>query len=418
MRRIRVSGGRPLRGEVTVQGSKNSVLPILAATLLTEEPCEIKNCPDLTDVRAALEILEALGCETAYDGQTAVVNPRNARGIEIPDVLMRKMRSSVMFLGAILGRNRRARIGYPGGCELGARPIDIHLRAISRLGGTLIEDGGYIHCRMERYLPQTITLMFPSVGATENVMMLCTLLPGETILVNPAREPEIVDLQNFLNSMGGDIAGAGSDCIRIRGVKRLHGCSYRVIPDRIAAATYVCGMVACGGEIQLHSVEPEHMRLFLAMLQDMGIQIREEKERLWLKARGRPNGIPLIKTLPYPGFPTDMQPLLMAALLKSRGSSVFNETIFENRFRHAGEFLRLGGDVQVEGVSAIVHGVGRLHGADVCASDLRGGAGLVIAALGADGKTEIEGIEHIERGYVSLADAFRNLGGDVSLIQE
>ncbi len=418
MRRIRVSGGRPLRGEVTVQGSKNSVLPILAATLLTEEPCEIKNCPDLTDVRVALEILEALGCQTTYDGRTAVINPSSARGTVIPDVLMRRMRSSVMFLGAILGRNRTARIGYPGGCELGARPIDIHLRAISRLGGSLHEDGGYIHCRMERYLPQTITLMFPSVGATENVMMLCTLLPGETVLVNPAREPEIVDLQNFLNCMGADVIGAGSDCIRIRGVRKLHGCSYSVISDRIVAATYACGLAACGGEVLLDCVETEHMRLFLAMLQDMGIQLREEEERLWLKSRGRPNAIPLVKTLPYPGFPTDMQPLLMAALLKSRGSTVFNETIFENRFRHAGEFLRLGGDVQVEGISAIVHGVNRLHGADVCASDLRGGAGLIIAALGAEGKTQIEGIEHIERGYVSIADSFQKLGGDVVLIEK
>ncbi len=418
MRRITIGGGRPLRGEITVQGSKNSVLPILAATLLTEEPCEIRNCPDLTDVRAALEILESLGCRVAYDGETARIDPGSADGTVIPDDLMRRMRSSVMFLGAILGRNRVARIGYPGGCELGARPIDIHLRAISRLGGSLQEHGGFIQCRMDRYLPQTITLMFPSVGATENIMMLCTLLAGETVVVNPAREPEIVDLQNFLNSMGADIMGAGSDCIRIRGVKRLHGSSYGVIPDRIVAATYACSIVSSGGEILLNQVEPGHMRLFLAMLQDIGVQVKEEENRLWLKFRGRPNSISLVKTLPYPGFPTDMQPLLMGALLKSRGSTVFNETIFENRFRHAGEFLRMGGDVQVEGVSAIVHGVGRLHGADVCASDLRGGAGLVIAALGAEGRTRIEGVEHMERGYLSLAECFQKLGGDVSLAEE
>ena len=418
MRRITISGGKPLRGEIAVQGSKNSVLPILAATLLTQEPCEIRNCPDLTDVRAALEILERLGCRTFYDGETARVDPSSASGTEIPDELMRRMRSSVMFLGAILGRNRVAKIGYPGGCELGARPIDIHLRAISRLGGSLLETGGFIQCRMDRYLPQTITLMFPSVGATENVMMLCALLAGETVLVNPAREPEIVDLQNFLNSMGADISGAGSDCIRIRGVKKLHGSSYCVIPDRIVAATYACSVVSSGGEILLNQVEPEHMRLFLAMLQDMGVQVKEEEKRLWIRSRTRPCGISPVKTLPYPGFPTDMQPLLMGALLKSRGSTVFHETIFENRFRHAGEFLRMGGDVQVEGVSAIIHGVSRLHGADVCASDLRGGAGLVIAALGADGRSRIEGVEHMERGYCSLAECLQRLGGDVSLAEK
>ncbi|MBO5364572.1 MAG: UDP-N-acetylglucosamine 1-carboxyvinyltransferase [Clostridia bacterium] len=418
MRRLNISGGRPLRGELKIQGSKNSVLPILAATLLTEEPCEIRNCPDLTDVRAALEILEALGCRVSFDGQIARVDAGSAAGTKIPDELMRRMRSSVMFLGAILGRNRSAQIGHPGGCELGARPIDIHLRAFSRLGVSLLENGGYIHCHLRQYLPQTITLIFPSVGATENVMMLCALMPGETVLVNPAREPEIVDLQNFLNCMGADVMGAGSDCIRIRGVKKLHGCSYSVIPDRIVAATYACSAVSCGGEVLLSHVEPEHMRLFLAMLQDMGAQIREEGDRLWVKAKGRPNAIPLVKTLPYPGFPTDMQPLLMAALLKSRGSTVFHETIFENRFRHAGEFLRLGGDVQVEGVSAIVHGVNRLHGADVYASDLRGGAGLILAALGADGKTRIEGVEHIERGYVSVTECFRKLGGDVILTED
>ncbi len=415
MRRLTIHGGKPLRGEISVQGSKNAVLPILAATLLTNEVCEIRNCPDLSDVRVALQILENLGCQVSYDGETARIHPEHAYGSEIPDHLMRKMRSSVMFLGAILGRNREACIGYPGGCELGARPIDIHLRSMTRLGGVFQEDGGYIRCRMDRYQPQTITLMFPSVGATENMMMLCACMEGETVLVHPAREPEIVDLQNFLNAMGADIAGAGSDCIRIRGVKKLHGCSFSVISDRIVAATYACSIVAAGGDLILDGAEPEHMRLFLAILRDMGVQLREEGNRLWVRFRGRPGAIPLIKTLPYPGFPTDMQPLLMAALLKSRGSTVLNETIFENRFRHAGEFMRMGGDVQVEGIGAVVHGVGKLHGADVCATDLRGGAGLVIAALGAEGKSRIVGIEHIERGYLSLPECLKKLGGEVMI---
>ncbi len=418
MGRLSIYGGKPLKGQIEIQGSKNAVLPILAATLLAQEPCEIKNCPDLTDVRAAFSILENLGAKITYDGTTAWVDPTEASGSVIPDDLMRQMRSSVMFLGAILGRCGRACISYPGGCELGARPIDIHLRSLSRMGIEIKEDGGYIRCLTRRYIPQTITFMFPSVGATENVMMLSAVSPGETILVNPAREPEIVDLQNFLNAMGADILGAGSDCIRIRGVRRLHGCSYSVIPDRIVTATYACAAVSCGGEISLTRTEPGHLRIFLSVLRDMGVQVREADETLWIKSQGRPAAVSLIKTLPYPGFPTDIQPLLMAALLKARGSTLFNETIFESRFKHAGEFLRLGAEIQIEGMNAIVHGVSHLHGAELTASDLRGGASLVIAALGADGKSGITDADYIKRGYVSIVEDLQRLGGDIQWTKE
>ncbi|MBE5039963.1 UDP-N-acetylglucosamine 1-carboxyvinyltransferase [Ructibacterium gallinarum] len=413
MRELTIYGGKPLAGQLRVQGSKNAVLPILAATLLTDEPCEIRNCPDLTDVHAALDILKSLGCRADYDGHTAVIHPSGAQGTAIPDDLMRRMRSSVMFLGAVLGRCRKACISYPGGCELGARPIDIHLRALRSLGVRLLEEGGYIHCCLEQFVPRTITFMFPSVGATENIMMLCAVSEGETILVNPAREPEIVDLQNFLNCMGADIVGAGTDCIRIRGVTRLHGCSYAVIPDRIAAATYACAAAACGGEILLTGVEPVHMRILLSVLRDMGAEITEEGEQIWMRMHRRPLAVSSVKTLPYPGFPTDDQAPLMAALLKAEGSSVISETIFENRFKHVGEFLRMGANIQIEGLNAIVRGVDRLHGAEVNAADLRGGAALVIAGLSAEGKTVVRQTCYIDRGYEDIAGAFQSLGGNI-----
>lgn len=417
MRELSIIGGRPLEGEVRIQGAKNSVLPILAASLLTDEVCEIRNCPNLTDVQTALSILENLGCRVSYDGKTARIQAANVCGFVIPDELMRRMRSSVMFLGAILSRCGRACISYPGGCELGARPIDIHLRALMRLGTVIQEDGGYIRCSLEGVKPQTITLMFPSVGATENILLLCAVSEGETILVNPAREPEIVDLQNFLNCMGADIVGAGTDSIRIRGVSRLHGCTYGVIPDRIAASTYACGAVACGGEILLTGAEPMHLRMLLSVLRDMGARIAEDEAGLWIRMKRRPLAVPSVKTLPYPGFPTDAQAPLMAALLTAEGSSVVSETIFENRFKHVGEFLRMGADVQLEGLNAIVRGVPRLHGAEVNAADLRCGAALVIAGLCAEGNTTVRQIEYIERGYEDIAGAFCRLGGRVKVVE-
>lgn len=415
--RLKIEGGKPLEGQVRIQGAKNAVLPILAATLLTEEPCYIQNCPDLKDVRAAFAILEALGCRVTYDGDQVTVEAKHLCSHTISETLMRQMRSSVMFLGAILGRCQRACISYPGGCELGARPIDIHLLALRRLGVALKEEQGNIDCSLGGYCPQTLTLMFPSVGATENIMLLCAALPGETRIIHPAREPEIVDLQNFLNGMGAQIQGAGSDCIRIRGVRRLHGCQYRVIPDRIVAATYASAVVACGGEALLTDVEAEHLRLFLSVLRDMGARTEERKEGIFLAASGRPKAVASVKTLPYPGFPTDMQPILMAALLRGEGNTVFHETIFENRFQHAGEFARMGADIRVEGSRAIVCGVPALHGAKVRAFDLRGGAALMVAALSAEGETTLDGCEHILRGYACPVEDFRQLGGTITWME-
>lgn len=414
MQKIYICGGKPLEGLVRVQGSKNAVLPILAATLLTDEACIIQNCPNLTDVAMAFEILKSLGCDVSYDGGTAVVSASAACKAEVSDELMRSMRSSVMFLGALLGRCREACISYPGGCALGARPIDIHLSSMQRLGVDLNEDGECIRCSLKKFIPQKIILMFPSVGATENLMLLCAASKGETLLLNAAREPEIVDLQNFLNCMGADIAGAGTDMIRISGVKKLHGCTYSIIPDRIAAATYACGAAACGGEIVIENAEKQHLQIFLSVLKDMGAETEETGNRIIVRMRRRPKAVPAVKTLPYPGFPTDIQPLLMASLLKAEGTSVFSETIFENRFKHVGEFLRMGADIQVEGMNAIVRGRD-IHAAKVQAADLRGGAALVIAGLSAEGVTEVGNIEYINRGYENIAEAFKRLGGDIKL---
>ena len=416
MSKLMIYGGRPLKGQVRVQGSKNSALPIIAAAMLTDEMCVIENCPDLSDISAALEIIKSLGAEAEFDGHTAVIRAGNADGTVISEALMRRMRSSVLFLGTLLSRFGCACISYPGGCALGLRPIDIHLDSMERLGVKFAEEDGYIKAELKRLVPDTVTFMFPSVGATENMLLLCAVSKGETVLVNPAREPEIVDLQNFLNCMGADITGAGTDFIRIRGVPRLHGCTYSVIPDRIAAATYACEVTACGGEITLTDTEPRHLSMLLSILKDMGAEIETEDSSIRLCMNREVSAVPHIRTMPYPGFPTDMQPLLMAALLKSNGISVFSETIFENRFKHIGELMRMGADIRVEDRNAVIKGVSQLHGADVCAADLRGGAALAIAGMCAEGCTRISNIEYIQRGYEHIDTMFKSLGCDINII--
>lgn len=417
MRRLVIYGGKPLFGTIPVQGSKNAALPILAATLLTDDVCEIRNCPDLTDIHAAIQILKSLGARVSFDGNVVTVCAAGADKAMICDDLMSRMRSSVMFLGPILSRCKQASITYPGGCALGARPIDLHIRSMQKLGVEFHEKGESICARLEQLKPQTVTLMFPSVGATENLLLLCAVAKGETQIINAAREPEVVDLQNFLNAMGAEIRGAGTDVIHIRGVSSLHGCSHTVIPDRIAAATYACATVACGGDVLLTGMEPMHLSMFLAILREMGVETDVQGEQLRIRMCQRPLAAGTVKTLPYPGFPTDMQPLLMAALLKGIGTTMFTETIFENRYKHVGEFLRMGADVQVENMNAVVRGVSELHGAKVEASDLRGGAALAIAGLSARGKTSIGGLSHVERGYENFAENLRALGADAEMIE-
>ncbi len=414
MKELVINGTDRLCGRVKIQGSKNAALPILAATLLTEEECVIHNCPDITDVRAALEILRGLGAAAALEGNTAVVCAKGASGAVIPKELMEKMRSSVMFLGAILSRQGEALICLPGGCDLGERPIDLHIKSLKKLGVEVTEANGCISCKLQHIRPCRINLLYPSVGATENIMLMCASCGREVCVSGAAREPEIVDLQNFLNLMGADIRGAGTDEIRILGRDSLHGCEYTVMPDRIVAATYACA-AACGGDICLSGAEEEHIKTVLAALAETGCEISVHDE-IRIKSNGVLRPIEMIKTLPYPGFPTDVQPMLCSALCTADGVSRLWETVFENRFGYATELVKMGADVTIDGCCARISGVNRLHGALVSAHDLRGGAALAVAALTAEGTTVIDGTKYIDRGYESIERDLKSIGADITRI--
>lgn len=420
MDKLIVNGGRRLGGSLRLSGAKNSVLPILAATILCESECVIRDCPNLSDVKSAFKIIECLGGSARYDEaeRTAYINTKDISRWEIPDNLMREMRSSVMFLGAIIARMHRADISYPGGCELGARPIDLHLKAFRQMGVKINEVHGYINCQADEIKPQRINLLLPSVGATENIMLLCATADGTTVISNAAREPEIADLQKFLNALGADVSGAGTEKIVIRGVQKLHAAEHRIIPDRIAAATYMCAAAACGGDILLENVCPEHIGIIISMLEDAGCKIVIRGDTLRIKRGEALYSIDRIKTQPYPGFPTDAQAPFMSAMCMAAGTAMFTETIFENRYKHAGELMRMGADIKIDGRVAVVHGRGGLLGAPVTAEDLRGGAALTVAALAARGKSEISGISHIDRGYESIETELSKLGGDIIRIKE
>lgn len=412
---LEIKGDRRLSGEIKVQGSKNSALPILAASFLPEGESIIHNCPDLKDVKAGIKILENLGCKCSYNPyeKTALVNPQGAEGSEIPENLMCEMRSSVMFLGAILSRMRTAKISYPGGCELGPRPINLHLKAFEQLGVEIEEYNGYIYCRIDKVKPAVINLQIPSVGATENIMLLCAVSDGETVIQNAACEPEIEDLQNYLCSMGAKIEGAGSSRIVIRGVKKLVPAEYRVIPDRIVATTYICAAACCGGDILLKDVCAKHISQQISMLKDSGLGIELENEDIRVKAKNRISALKLVKTSPYPGFPTDAQALFMASMATADGTTIFVENIFESRYKHISELTKMGADITAEGRVAVVRGCDFLQGARVKAADLRGGAALVIAGLSAFDKTYISGVHHIDRGYENIEKNFQSLGAEI-----
>lgn len=416
---LEIKGDRPLFGKCRIQGSKNSVLPVLAAVLLADGECIIHNCPDLSDVKVAIKILENLGAKCVYvkTERTLYVNSINASGFDIPERLMCEMRSSVMFLGAILSRARKAKITYPGGCELGPRPINLHLKAFKELGVEVEEYNGFIYCSSDKIKPGVINLQLPSVGATENIMLLCAVSNGETVIENAACEPEITDLQNFLCSMGADIKGGGTSRIVINGVKKLRPAEYTVIPDRIVATTLACGAACCGGDILLEDVCPRHISQQISMLKDAGCIIDTYEDSLRLKARERLNALKLIKTSPYPGFPTDAQSVFMSALATADGTTVFVENIFESRFKHITELTKMGADITAEGRVAIVRGCDFLQGAKVAASDLRGGAALVVAGLCAFDKTVVCEICHIDRGYESIENDFSALGAEIKRIR-
>ena len=409
-----INGGRRLNGNLRVQGSKNSVLPILAATLLIHGKCVIHNCPALSDTECTVKILKSLGCKVQRDGTSICVDSTSATGFEIPEFLMREMRSSVVFLGAILGRMGKATISAPGGCEIGLRPIDLHLYAVKRLGVDVEENYGKLVCTVPNGLKGTkITFSFPSVGATENALLACVTAKGKTIIVNSAREPEIIDLCDFLNSCGAKITGAGESIITVEGVKELHGCEHSVICDRIAATTYLVAGAVTGGDIEIQNTVPLHLNSILPLLEESGCDVRVRCKSIRLKAPRRLNRIDKIITQPYPGFPTDAQAPFTTLTSIASGTSVIVENIFESRLKHVPELVRMGAKIRTEGRVAVVEGVERLYGAEVISPDLRGGAALVVAGLCASGTTVVKNTNFIDRGYEDFENNLCMLNADI-----
>ena len=414
MSRLIVNGGNPLNGSIRANGAKNSILPILAATIINGGENIIHNCPDLKDVHSAIAILRHLGCRVDTSGGTIVVDSAGMDRWDIPDDLMREMRSSVIFLGPILARCGKARMTYPGGCELGPRPIDLHLDALSKLGVHIQEEGGEITCECGPLQGRQINLSLPSVGATENIMLCATACQGTTRIVNAAREPEIWDLQQFLQKAGAQVQGAGQHDITIQGgVPTRQPTEHSVIPDRIESATYLCACAAAGGEICVQQTIPAHFAAVTELLAESGCQIQVGGQEVRLRAPGRLHSVRPVRTMPYPGFPTDAQSPLMATLCLAQGTTMFSENIFESRYRHCAELCRMGADIRVEGRVALVTGVDHLTGASVKATDLRGGAAMVVAALAAQSASEITQIDHIDRGYDHIERAFAALGADI-----
>lgn len=412
--RIVITGGRPLCGRVRVAGAKNAVLPIIAASLLTDQPTTLRDVPWLNDVYTACDVIEHVGVATRRQGGDLIIDPSALADVEAPYELVRRMRASFLILGPLLARRGRARISLPGGCAIGTRPIDLHLKGLEALGAKIMIGHGRIEARVADHLHGAhIYLDFPSVGATENIMMAAALACGTTTIENAAAEPEIVDLANFINTMGGRVYGAGTPVIRVEGESELAGSTYSVIPDRIEAGTFMVAAAISGGDIILENVVSEHLKPVIAKLGEAGVEISEETAgQLRVAARTRPRATD-IKTLPYPGFPTDMQAQFMALLAIAEGTSIITETVFENRFMHVDELKRMGAHIKIEGRSAVVRGQPQLQGASVKATDLRAGAALVLAGLIAEGTTEVSGVEHIDRGYIDLDGKLAKLGGDL-----
>lgn len=417
MQKLVINGEKRLSGELKVQGAKNSALPLLAACMLAKGETVLTNCPRLSDVFAAVRILGCLGCRCTFSGDTVAVCADEPCGCCVPEELMREMRSSIVFLGAVLGRLGECILSFPGGCELGPRPIDMHLAALRKMGAAIKEQHGELMCSCPGGLHGAdITLPFPSVGATENIILAAALADGDTVIKNAAKEPEINDLAEFLVRCGAEISGAGTDTITVRGVSELHGCEYSVMPDRIAACTYLTAAAVTGGEIALSGAGAQDMDSFLKVLELSGCSVYTYSDRIFLSGAPRLRAVGTVRTMPYPGFPTDAQALITALLCKAEGTSVIVETIFENRFHHVGELVRMGARIKVEGRVAIIEGTQRLYGANVMAADLRGGAALVLAGLAAQGTTTVSNIRLIDRGYQEIEKALSLLGADIERI--
>ncbi len=414
MPHLTITGGRKLNGTVPLQGAKNSALPILAATLLCEGESIIHNCPDITDVSASIAILRSLGCVCTFSDGTVIVNSSVSDKSVICDSLMSEMRSSVIFLGALLAVHSHAELCAPGGCELGLRPINLHIDAFRRMGAEICEEHGRLNCRAPNGLRGCIIdLPVASVGATENIMIAASTASGETVIRNAAKEPEITDLADYLRACGAHISGDGTTVVTVRGVSKLHPTEYTVIPDRIVAATYMSATAMCGGDIVIDGANESHLVSVLPCFEQMGCTVRCDAHGIRITSNSRISRIGTVRTAEYPGFPTDAQPVLLAAATVADGTSIFVENIFSNRFRYVSELCKMGAHVSVVDRVAVVDGVSHLASANLTATDLRGGAAMVIAALSANGRSTVTKIEHIERGYDNISRSFSSLGADI-----
>ncbi len=412
-----VKGGNPLVGEVEIGGAKNAALGILAASVMTSEPVTIENLPDVRDTAVLIQAMESIGTKVErIDRHTVRVNASNINSMTIDDGYIKKIRASYYMLGSLLGRFRSAQVALPGGCNIGSRPIDQHLKGFRALGAKVEVSRGMISAETEALVGNHIYMDVVTVGATINVMLAATLAVGKTIIENAAKEPHVVDVANFLNSMGANIKGAGTDVIRIKGVEKLHGTTYSIIPDQIEAGTFMFAAAITKGDVMIRNVIPKHLESISAKLIEIGCEIEEFDDCLRVVAARRLSNTQ-VKTLPYPGFPTDMQPQIATTLALSEGISIVTESIFENRFKYVGELLRMGANIKVEGNTAIIEGVEGFTGAMISAPDLRAGAALVLAALVADGFTTIDDIKYIERGYEDFPEKMRQLGANIEKVE-
>lgn len=408
---------KKLRGEIRVDGAKNGALPLMAAALLAEGPCVIEDIPDISDVGIMADLLRSLGADIQKDGNVMHIFTKEIIAHEAPYEYVSKMRSSFDVMGPLLARTGIARCPLPGGCAIGERPIDLHIKGFKALGAEVTFGHGFVEAKAKKLVGDTVYLDFPSVGATKNIMMAATLAEGVTHIENAAKEPEIVDIANFLNKIGAKISGAGTDTIRITGVDKLNGARHTVLPDRIEAGTYLIMAGMVNSDVLIKNVVPSHLKPVIAKLKECGVELTEEDDAIRVKSSGKLNAVD-ITTLPYPGFPTDLQAQFMALLTTAQGNSVVMETVFENRFMHVSELNRMGAQIKIEGHSAIISGGNKLQGAQVRATDLRAGAALILAGLVADGKTEIHDIYHIDRGYNDLVGKLRGLGITITRVEE
>jgi len=413
-----ISGGNRLQGTVKIDGAKNSALSIMAATLLTKDVCILRNVPRLTDVDIMTKVIRKLGVKVEWkEDNNLYIDSDNFNNYEAPYELVKMMRGSILVMGPLLARLKRAKISLPGGCAIGARPVDYHLKGFEALGAQVEVEKGYIEAKVNILKGDEIYLDFPSLGATENIMMAACLAEGVSKIENAAKDPEVVELGHFLNKMGAKVEGLGTDLIEIEGVKKLHGIDYTIIPDRIEAGTYMIAAAITGGDVLIEKADPLLLKPLIVKLEEAGVRIELEKNLIKVTGLDRVKAVD-IKTLPFPGFPTDMQPQFMALSCVAKGTSVIIETVFEKRFAHIGDLIRMGADIKVEGHSAIIKGVKKLSAAPVMASDLRGGAALVLAGLVAEGTTELSRIYHLDRGYVNLAEKLTSLGADIKRVKE